>query len=61
MNKETKKTAPRISVKLLDAVIILGIVAMALLIPYLSSKGGFTVSFDSAGGTAVESQRHRNC
>ena len=59
MNKETKKTAPRISVRLLDSVIILGLVAMALLIPYLSAKGGFTVSFDSTGGTAVESQRLR--
>lgn len=53
------KTASRVSVRLLDIVIILGIAAMAVLIPYLSAKGGFTVSFDSLGGTAVESQRLR--
>ena len=59
MNKENKKATPRISVKLLDAVIILGLVAMAVLIPFLSAKGGFTVSFDSMGGTAIEPQRLR--
>ena len=53
------KTASRVSVRLLDIVIILGIAAMAVLIPFLSAKGGFTVSFDSLGGTAVESQRLR--
>lgn len=53
------KTASRVSVRLLDTVIILGIVAMAILIPYLSAKGGFTVTFDSLGGTAVEAQRLR--
>ena len=53
------KTASRVSVKLLDIVIIVGIAAMAVLIPYLAAKGGFTVSFDSLGGTAVESQRLR--
>ena len=53
------KTASRVSVKLLDVVIILGIAIMAILIPYLSFKGGFTVSFDSLGGTAVESQKLR--
>ena len=53
------KTASRVSVKLLDIVIIIGIAAMAVLIPYLSAKGGFTVSFDSLGGTAVEAQRVR--
>ena len=53
------KTASRVSVRLLDIVIILGIAAMAILIPYLSAKGGFTVTFDSLGGTAVESQKLR--
>ena len=53
------KTARRVSVRLLDIVIVSGIVAMALLIPYLSAKGGFTVSFDSRGGTTVESQKLR--
>ena len=59
MKIKTEKTPPKISLKLLDAVIIAGIVAMAMLIPYLSAKGGFTVSFDSMGGTAVESQKLR--
>ena len=53
------KTASRMSVRLLDTVIILGIAAMAILIPYLSAKGGFTVTFDSLGGTEVASQRLR--
>ena len=53
------KAAPRISVRLLDIVIVSGIVAMAILIPYLSAKGGFTVSFDTRGGTSVEAQRLR--
>ena len=53
------KTASRVSVRLLDAVIILGLAAMAVLIPYLSANGGFTVTFDSLGGTAVESQKLR--
>ena len=53
------KTASRISVRLLDIVIILGIAAMAILIPYLSHTGGFTVTFDSLGGTGVASQRLR--
>jgi uncharacterized repeat protein (TIGR02543 family) len=53
------KTASRMSVRLLDIVIILGIAAMAILIPYLSANGGFTVTFDSLGGTEVASQRLR--
>ena len=51
--------ATRIPIKVLDAVIIIGIVAMAVLIPILSMSGGFTVSFDSVGGSIVESQRLR--
>ena len=51
--------ATRIPIKILDMVIIIGIVAMAALIPILSMKGGFTVSFDSVGGSTVESQRLR--
>ena len=58
-SKTFEKTASRVSVKLLDIVIIAGIAAMAILIPYLSAKGGFTVTFDSSGGTHVESQRLR--
>ena len=58
-DKSFEKTASRIPVKLLDVIIIMGIVAMAILIPYLSAKGGFTITFDSAGGTPVDSQRLR--
>ena len=41
-----KSASKRISIRLLDSIIILGILAMALLIPYLAYKGGF--SFDSS-------------
>ncbi|MBQ8140089.1 MAG: InlB B-repeat-containing protein [Clostridia bacterium] len=51
--------ASRIPIKLLDAVIIVGILAIAVLIPFLSSRGGFTVSFDSSGGSEVETRRLR--
>ena len=51
--------AERIPIKLLDGIIIIGIAAMALIIPFLSAKGGFTVNFDSSGGTAVDPQRLR--
>ncbi len=42
-----KSASKKISIKLLDTIIILGILAMALLIPYLAYKGGF--SFDGSG------------
>lgn len=51
--------AAHIPIKLLDVMIIVGILAMALLIPFLSAKGGFTITFDSMGGTSVSSQRLR--
>lgn len=50
---------PRVSVKLLDALIAIGIAAMAVLIPILSAKGGFTVEFDANGGSYVEPLRLR--
>ncbi len=59
MKEKFDKAASRVSVRLLDAVIIIGILAMAILIPYLSAKGGFRVSFDSMGGTAVAEQKLR--
>ncbi len=52
-------TAAKIPIKVLDVVIILGIAAMALLIPFLSARGGFTVNFDSLGGSSVPSQKLR--
>lgn len=54
-----ESAASKIPIKLLDIIIVLGILAMALLIPFLSSKGGFTVKFDSLGGTSVPSQKLR--
>ena len=54
-----ESAASKIPIKLLDIIILLGIVAMALLIPFLSSKGGFTIRFDSLGGTSVPSQKLR--
>lgn len=44
----------KISVKTLDMVIIGGIVIMLVLILYGVSNNGFTVSFDSNGGTDVQ-------
>lgn len=54
-----ENAAAKIPIKVLNIVIIAGIAAMALLIPFLSARGGFTVSFDSMGGTSVASQRVR--
>ena len=54
-----ESAASKIPIKLLDVIIVLGILAMALIIPFLSAKGGFTVNFDSSGGTAVDPQRLR--
>ena len=52
-------TASKIPIKLLDLIIVIGIAAMAILIPLLSARGGFTIKFDSLGGTAVPSQKLR--
>ena len=48
-----------VSIKLLDTVIILGIAAMAILIPLLSYMGGFTLSFEANGGSYTEPQTLR--
>ena len=47
-----------ISVKTLDKVIVGGIAVMLLVIFLGLSNRGYTVSFDTMGGTRVESQLH---
>ena len=49
----------KVSVRALEFVIFLGIVAMALIIVYLSATGGFDIEFDTAGGSVVATQRLR--
>ncbi len=46
----------RISVKTLDKIIIGGIAAIVLLVMFGVANNGYTVSFDSKGGTDVPSQ-----
>jgi len=46
----------KISVKTLDKLIIGGIVVIILLLVYGVSNNGYTVTFDSKGGTDVASQ-----
>lgn len=48
----------KISVKTLDKIIIGGIIALILLLAYGISHNGYTISFDSHGGTDVPSQPH---
>ena len=47
----------KISVKTLDMLIIGGIIAMILLVGYGIVNNGYTVTFDSKGGTDVVSQQ----
>ncbi len=49
----------KVSVKLLDAVIVIGFVALIVTTVYLSLKGGFDVRFETDGGSQVASQRLR--
>ena len=46
----------KISVKTLDKVIIGGLLAIVLILGYGISNNGYTVTFDSRGGTDVVSQ-----
>lgn len=46
----------KISVKTLDKIIVLGLLAIVLVLWIGISKSGYTVSFDSNGGTDVISQ-----
>jgi len=49
----------RISVRILDVVIIIGLLALASSIVFLSVNGGFDIRFDSGGGSHVDAQRLR--
>ena len=68
-NGKTETTPPRpqlrglygrinISVRTLNIVILALTAALVICVIIGVSKGGFTVSFVSLGGTAVECQRH---
>jgi uncharacterized repeat protein (TIGR02543 family) len=48
----------KISVKSLNIIILIGIAALVGATIFLVSHGGFTVTFDTDGGSYVESQRH---
>ena len=54
--KVFENAAARVPIKLLDAVIVIGISVMAILIPLLSLNGSFTIRFESNGGSYVEPQ-----
>ena len=45
----------KISVNALNIIIIVGIVALAILVVWAVMNGGYTITFDSAGGTDVAS------
>lgn len=47
----------KMSVKTADRLILIGIAALIIVTLILVNNGGFTVSFDTNGGTAVEPQR----
>ena len=49
----------KISVRMLDVVIVLGLVALVAVTVYLSMTGGFNISFDTRGGSEVATQRLR--
>jgi len=58
-SEKIKQAVSKIPIKALDVFIVLGIAAMAILIPVLSSMGGFTIQFETDGGSAITSQRLR--
>ena len=49
----------KVSVRILDFFIILGFLALAAAIIFLSVNGGFDIKFDSGGGSDVAPQRLR--
>lgn len=65
-NPESTAAAPRrgglynrvkISVKALDAIIVVLIAVLVLAVLFMVSHNGFTVTYDTQGGTPVESVR----
>lgn len=46
----------KISVKTLDRIIVIGLIAIVLLVLYGVANNGYTVTFNSRGGTDVPSQ-----
>ena len=49
----------KVSVRILDIFIILGLLTLALAIIFLSANGGFDIRFDSGGGSDVAPRRLR--
>ena len=49
----------KMSVRILDVVIIIGLLTLAVVIVVLSLNGGFDIRFDSGGGSDVAPQRLR--
>ena len=49
----------KISVRVLDIIILVGFVALVVVTVYLSVMGGFNIRFDSRGGSEVDTQRLR--
>lgn len=47
----------KVSVRTLDIIIVAGIIAMIIVLSMGMKNSGFTISFDSQGGTYVESQK----
>lgn len=48
-----------VPVQLLNWAIIIGMAVLIVTVVWMAVNGGYTVTFDAAGGTAVESQRVR--
>ena len=59
MEKNVYYSRAKISVRVLDTVIVLGLIALVLVTVYLSVIGGFNISFDTRGGSEVATQRLR--
>lgn len=47
----------KISVKTLDIIIIIGLLALTFMLVFLSLNGGFLVSFDTLGGSEIAPQK----
>lgn len=59
MMKKNIYSGAKVSVRFLDVFIIVALFVLAIVIIYLSVKGGFNISFDSLGGSKVATQRLR--